>query len=51
MPEISNPDIREIITKNYRIVYKIRPNSIAILTVFEGHKLLHAEELDLDLND
>ena len=41
VPEILNPDIREIIAKKYRIVFRIQPNSIAILTVFEGHKLLN----------
>ncbi len=45
VPEISNPDIREVIAKKYRIVYKIQENKIEILTVFEGHKLLSLEEL------
>lgn len=41
VPEISNPDIREILVKKYRIVYRIQSNLIVILTVFEGHKLLN----------
>ncbi len=41
VPEINNPEIRELIHKNYRIVYLIKKNSIDILTVFEGHKLLN----------
>ena len=45
VPEISNPNIREVIAKKYRIVYKIQENKIEILTVFEGHKLLSLEEL------
>ncbi len=45
VPEISNPNIREIIAKKYRIVYKIEEHIIEILTVFEGHKLLSLEEL------
>jgi len=45
VPEISNPNIREIIAKKYRIIYKIQENKIEILTVFEGHKLLSLEEL------
>ena len=48
VPEISNPNIREIIAKKYRIVYKIQENKIEILTVFEGHKLLSLEELRLE---
>ncbi len=48
VPEISNPDIREIIAKKYRSVYKIQENKIEILTVFEGHKLLSLEELRVE---
>ena len=48
VPEISNPDVREIIAKKHRIVYKIQENKIEILTVFEGHKLLSLEELRLE---
>ncbi|TDI94180.1 MAG: type II toxin-antitoxin system RelE/ParE family toxin [Caldithrix sp.] len=45
VPEISSPNIREIIVKKHRIIYKIQENKIEILTVFEGHKLLSLEEL------
>jgi len=48
VPEISNPNVREIIAKKYRIVYKIQENEIEILTVYEGHKLLSLEELRLE---
>ncbi len=47
VPEISNPDIRELIFKKYRIVYRIVKNNIEILTVFEGHRLLRNNEIDL----
>lgn len=40
VPELSNPDIREIIVKNYRLVYRKSRDKIEILTVYEGHKLL-----------
>ena len=40
VPEFSKPNIREIIYKNYRIVYLYEKNSISILTIFEGHKRL-----------
>jgi len=43
VPEISNPDIRELIFQKYRAVYKLKEKQIEILTVFEGHKLLHIE--------
>jgi len=49
IPEISNSDIREIIAKGYRIVYRVKHEQLEILTVFEGHKLLKIDELIIDL--
>ncbi len=40
VPEFSRDDIREILEKNYRIVYQVLEGRIIILTVFEGHRLL-----------
>jgi len=40
VPELSDPQIRELIVKNYRIVYRHIDEEIHILTVFEGHRLL-----------
>lgn len=48
VPEISNPDIRELIAKKYRIVYKSSKQKVEILTVFEGHRLLRIDELEID---
>ncbi len=45
VPELSIDQIREILHKNYRIVYLIKKNSIDIITVFESHKLLNREKL------
>lgn len=45
VPELSLENIRELIHKNYRIVYLVKKNSIDILTVFEGHQLLKKEEI------
>ena len=45
VPELSFENIREILHKNYRIVYLVKKNSIDILTVFEGHQLLKKEEI------
>lgn len=47
VPEISNPDIRELIFKKYRIVYRIKGSSLYILTVFEGHRLLRIDEIEV----
>jgi toxin ParE1/3/4 len=43
--EISNPDIRELIYKKHRIVYRVNKNNLEILTVFEGHRLLRVDEI------
>lgn len=48
VPEILNPEIREIIVKKYRIVYRIKKGKIEILTVFEGHRRLRIDELKID---
>jgi len=41
---LSIENIRELLHKNYRIVYLVKKSSIEILTVFEGHQLLKKEE-------
>lgn len=40
VPELGRDDIREVLVRGYRIVYRVGPNGIDILTVFEGHRLL-----------
>ena len=44
VPEIGHPDIRELIYRGYRIVYRLNGERIDILTVFEGHRLLRLNE-------
>jgi len=44
VPEIGNPDFRELIYRGYRIVYRLNGDQIEILTVFEGHRLLRLNE-------
>lgn len=44
VPEISNPNIRELIYRGYRIVYRFKGDVLEILTVFEGHRLLRLSE-------
>ena len=46
VPEVSDKSIREILYKNYRIVYKVKTKSIDILMVFEGHKLFDDTEIN-----
>ncbi|MDQ7818186.1 MAG: type II toxin-antitoxin system RelE/ParE family toxin [Melioribacteraceae bacterium] len=45
VPELSMESIRELLHKNYRIVYLVKKSSVDILTVFEGHQLLKKEEI------
>jgi len=46
VPEIGNPDVREIIYRGYRIVYRLNGDQIEILTIFEGHRLLRLNKAD-----
>ena len=45
VPELSIENIRELLYKNYRIVYLVKKSTIDILTVFEGHQLLKKQEI------
>lgn len=40
VPELARDDIREVIEGSYRIVYRVLPRAIEVLTVFEGHRTL-----------
>ena len=40
VPEYGDPKIREIIYRNYRIVYQIDERAVEIITVSHGSKLL-----------
>lgn len=47
VPEVENDNIRELIFKNYRIVYKIENDKeVRILTVFNASKLLDTKKID-----
>ena len=45
VPELGNENIRELIARKYRIIYRLSEKRIEILTVFEGHRLLQLDEL------
>ncbi|RKZ48693.1 MAG: hypothetical protein DRQ48_02315 [Gammaproteobacteria bacterium] len=40
VPEFENNNIREVFLGNYRIIYLVQNETVLIITVFEGHKLL-----------
>jgi addiction module RelE/StbE family toxin len=39
VPERNTEDIREVIVKPYRIVYRLRPQQVEIVTVFRASRL------------
>ncbi|MBI3272790.1 MAG: type II toxin-antitoxin system RelE/ParE family toxin [Planctomycetes bacterium] len=45
VPEIQNPTIRELIEGSYRIVYRVERKVVSVLTVFEGHRLMRAQDI------
>lgn len=42
VPELDREDLREMIVRGYRIVYRVTGDAIEVLTVFEGHRLLRS---------
>ena len=40
VPEIARDDVREVLQRPDRIVYRVVDDGIVVLTVFEGHRLL-----------
>ena len=46
VPELPGSDLRELIEGNYRIVYRVRPPRVEILTVFEGHRPFPHADVD-----
>jgi toxin ParE1/3/4 len=40
VPEYNNPNIREVLYRNYRIVYELSGNTANIVTVFHGSRML-----------
>jgi len=39
VPERNDPEIREIIKRPYRIVYRVHPDKVEIVTVFHASRL------------
>lgn len=40
VPEVNNPSVREIISQNYRIIYRKMNNYVEIITIIHGSRLL-----------
>ena len=45
VPEVGDKTIREIISGSYRIMYRLRSETVEILTVFHGTRLLDPARL------
>ncbi len=50
VPEIGRREIREVLRRNYRVVYRVDEDAIIVLTVFDGRRLLRSvgPETDAD---
>ena len=46
VPEVNRPDIREIIFKKYRVIYRVARQQVSILTVPHGRQRLPMEEVE-----
>ena len=44
VPELSNPDLREIILGNYRLIYRIRSGDVQILTVHHAARPINPDK-------
>jgi toxin ParE1/3/4 len=45
VPELNNPDFREIIVGNYRLIYRIRSGDVQILTVHHAARPIDPDQL------
>jgi addiction module RelE/StbE family toxin len=46
VPEVNRDEVREIFYGNYRIIYRIEPKRVSILTVRHGKQLLKRSEIN-----
>ena len=46
VPEIGRKDIRELVIANYRIIYRLEPTVVSILTVRHSRQVLPTEDID-----
>ena len=51
VPELGREDIREVIVRNYRIVYLVKDESIEVITLFEAHQLFPFETFKEEKED
>ena len=49
VPEIGRDDIREIILGNYRVIYRIIPDEVEILTIYHGARLFDSSKIKFEI--
>jgi toxin ParE1/3/4 len=42
VPEVGDPAVREVVFRNYRIIYRLEQKRLLVLTVIERHRRLRA---------
>jgi toxin ParE1/3/4 len=42
VPELDRDDVREVVVRNYRIIYQVTTGRVVVLAVTEGHRLLRS---------
>lgn len=45
VPELPGSELRELIETKYRIVYRVRENTVEVATVFEGYRAFPAGDV------
>ena len=48
VPEYEEPDIREVIEKPYRIIYRVKADQVDVLAVMHGARLLPPADPDAE---
>lgn len=46
VPELEREDIREVLKRSYRIIYRILEDRVEVLAVIEGHRRLPTDLLE-----
>jgi toxin ParE1/3/4 len=46
VPEMNDPNFREIILSNYRLIYRLRSGDVQIVTVHHGARKLDPADLE-----
>ena len=45
VPEFNQDKLRELLIDSYRLVYRLSPKLVEIVTVFEGHRQLRKDDV------